>query len=685
MKRHKLATGAAAAVLAFLAAFGAVGCLISAFSLPMQSLPRLALICAAGAAGGALAFSLPWGCLPAAAAAVGLGTALWRQGQLPDLLAQLVCRISPVYASAYGWSAIVWPSGDSGPFDLPMQVLAVFLALVLTFSLCRRVSPVPGIILCLIPLFACLVVTDTVPDTLWLFSLFYSLILMLLTGHVRQSDETQGIQLTLMAALPTALALGLLFLACPRETYVNPTTRLRDDALNWLEDAMAAPTVSTQVPEPLRKPGEPDQVDLAAAGPHESSTALVMTVTAETGGTLYLRGQDYDRYDGTRWQATEHRVEPFRGEGTGLGYVTVTTERTMAQVYLPYYPRESCSFVGGQLENTQLSTSYTFSRVAPPERGQVLADPSPPDAARYLDLPRSTLTAARELLPELPDTLTDGEKAAVIAEQVRGSARYDRGTAAMPADREDFALWFLTESDTGYCVHFATAAVVLLRAADIPARYVSGYMVNANGGIPTAVTGENAHAWAEYYDREAGIWRILEATASVQTFTESPAVTEASEPASTETAPQGTEITPETTLPLPQASAAPEETTPAAPEPAVPEAPARFLGYALILAAALGIPELQRRVRLRLRRRRRGTPNDQALALWQETELLAKLLGQQPPEALEALAQKAKFSQHTLTREELSAFAAYSRKAKQQLRGHGPLRQLVYRYFYAIY
>ena len=54
------------------------------------------------------------------------------------------------------------------------------------------------------------------------------------------------------------------------------------------------------------------------------------------------------------------------------------------------------------------------------------------------------------------------EMAAAIADYVRQSASYDLMTDRMPADQTDFAIWFLEEGTTGYCVHFATAATMLL-------------------------------------------------------------------------------------------------------------------------------------------------------------------------------------------------------------------------------
>ena len=51
----------------------------------------------------------------------------------------------------------------------------------------------------------------------------------------------------------------------------------------------------------------------------------------------------------------------------------------------------------------------------------------------------------------------------------------------------------------------------MLRALDIPARMVTGYLVDAKADAWVEVTGENAHAWAEYYSLGVG-WVPLEAT-----------------------------------------------------------------------------------------------------------------------------------------------------------------------------
>ena len=101
---------------------------------------------------------------------------------------------------------------------------------------------------------------------------------------------------------------------------------------------------------------------------------------------------------------------------------------------------------------------------------------------------------------------------------------------------------------------------------------------------------------------------------------------------------------------------------------------------------ALGLAA-QRSVRLTLRRRwqRTGDVNKQALYRWRESVRLARMLKESPTEELIHLAQKAKFSQHELTAEELMEFDSFNRTCLRRLKKRPWYRQLVYRYLYAAY
>lgn len=60
---------------------------------------------------------------------------------------------------------------------------------------------------------------------------------------------------------------------------------------------------------------------------------------------------------------------------------------------------------------------------------------------------------------------------------------------------------FLLHTHSGHCEYFATATILLLRAAGIPARYVSGYMASEYSSLEDMilVRERHAHAWALAY------------------------------------------------------------------------------------------------------------------------------------------------------------------------------------------
>ena len=75
---------------------------------------------------------------------------------------------------------------------------------------------------------------------------------------------------------------------------------------------------------------------------------------------------------------------------------------------------------------------------------------------------------------------------------------------------------FWLDRRAGFCEHFAAAFVVVMRAAGVPARIVTGYQ----GTDPAPVDGyyivrqSSAHAWAEYWEAGAG-WVRADPTAAV--------------------------------------------------------------------------------------------------------------------------------------------------------------------------
>jgi len=75
---------------------------------------------------------------------------------------------------------------------------------------------------------------------------------------------------------------------------------------------------------------------------------------------------------------------------------------------------------------------------------------------------------------------------------------------------------FLFSTRAGFCEHYASAFVVIMRAMDIPARVVTGYQggqMNPVDGFMT-VRQSDAHAWAEVWIAQRG-WMRVDPTAAV--------------------------------------------------------------------------------------------------------------------------------------------------------------------------
>ncbi len=75
---------------------------------------------------------------------------------------------------------------------------------------------------------------------------------------------------------------------------------------------------------------------------------------------------------------------------------------------------------------------------------------------------------------------------------------------------------FLFNTRRGFCEHYATSFVTLMRAAGIPARVVTGYQGGESNklGDYLIVRQSNAHAWAEVWLEQSG-WTRIDPTTSV--------------------------------------------------------------------------------------------------------------------------------------------------------------------------
>lgn len=147
---------------------------------------------------------------------------------------------------------------------------------------------------------------------------------------------------------------------------------------------------------------------------------------------------------------------------------------------------------------------------------------------RYQTGPLSDVERGRALA--LPESLS--ERVRRLAESWRAGARQDADTvraALAYFNREPFVYTltppllgrdpvdqFLFETRRGFCEHYASAFVTLMRAAGVPARVVVGYQggIHNPAGDYLIVRQADAHAWAEVWLPHAG-WTRVDPTAAI--------------------------------------------------------------------------------------------------------------------------------------------------------------------------
>lgn len=134
---------------------------------------------------------------------------------------------------------------------------------------------------------------------------------------------------------------------------------------------------------------------------------------------------------------------------------------------------------------------------------------------RNIYLPETKLSAEAEAYLDelLKDCDSDYERLCYM-ENALSSFAYTRTPGDIPEDVDseaEYLDYFLFEKKEGYCVHFATAMVLMARSRGIPARMVQGFRVDAKGGTTMDVRSDTGHAWAEAYIDGVG-WLTFDAT-----------------------------------------------------------------------------------------------------------------------------------------------------------------------------
>ncbi|MFZ4286769.1 transglutaminaseTgpA domain-containing protein [Variovorax sp. HJSM1_2] len=251
---------------------------------------------------------------------------------------------------------------------------------------------------------------------------------------------------------------------------------------------------------------------------------------------LYFRGPVLSEFDGRQWRPRYANAWPGAAReatltvnGTPLRYEATVEPNNRPWLLLldatPNAPNVRGDAVGNVAMTPDLqwlasrpltdltrysALSYPAFRHGPELRrsARLLADLALPPGFN----PR-TLQLAADMRREAPQASAAQQLEAVLQRLRTGGYSYTLEPGVYGQHTAD-EFWF--DRKAGFCEHFASSFVILMRALDIPARVVTGYQggqVNNLDGYWT-VRQSDAHAWAEVWLEDQG-WVRVDPTATV--------------------------------------------------------------------------------------------------------------------------------------------------------------------------
>ena len=558
--------------------------------------------------------------------------------------------------------------------------ISAILSAVFTISLIRYKRILIPSLLSMILLVPCFILVNTLPSLICLFIAIASLIALYISKNTRKFRPSQGGAIALISVAIMLAVMATLLAFNPIESFKR---------FDWQENILQSIENGFNIDDGRKTSTEKnlngikgsleEKDNLSDISPLTQTHTPVMTVTSAVGGNIYLKGTAYADYRDNTWSIISDNdaarypqdFVPFTAT-IGNNALTDTRVHMLNKskiAYVPYFleslPDNLNSVADVCVKNDTDKNEFNYSHY-PFYAENTYRYNNSTEAENYkafvydtyLEIPRKTQIELRRIADQegfLDSELTVSEKIEMVKNYISSSKTYSLKTTKMPSGK-DFATWFLNESDTGYCVHFATAGTLMLRALGIPARYVTGYYATAYANQTVTVTTDNAHAWVEYYCDTAG-WIPLECTPS--SF--QPARYVGSQKASG----GSTDTTQPTTVEPTTAPTAPTNGTVSHNTNTKPKNDSKssfeFNGFT-IAVMSLGIVALvlisifSRRIIIIKKRKHRfetGRNNKRAICIYKELKNLTKISHILITDKVKSVYEKARFSNHTISNDEL--------------------------------
>lgn len=309
----------------------------------------------------------------------------------------------------------------------------------------------------------------------------------------------------------------------------NPIYEMLDTAENGLQDPDSiVELISAKQLVALYA----SEKDLTKVGPFNPGEGQVMGIYKKSNESydntfakyenysLYLKVESLDKYENNRLTHTRINMPVYKEDidpscyASGQYSITVDTlvdsSTDITPLYSDMYITPDAEVSMTALYNITNEKQNTFASYTIPVKGDFYTDEY---LEKYvygtcLEVPERTRDALT-LSQALPDwyldclygrsDMSDCDKIRAVTSYVSYLHPYDKDTEYTP-EGVDFVPWFVTEADTGICVHYATTTVILLRMIGIPARYCTGFSYSrCYPNTQSLVYNADAHAWFEFF------------------------------------------------------------------------------------------------------------------------------------------------------------------------------------------
>ncbi len=257
------------------------------------------------------------------------------------------------------------------------------------------------------------------------------------------------------------------------------------------------------------------------------SDALVFRVrfsgTIPPPNERYWRGPVFSYTDGKRWsqiKAESNEIKTIKPEFSGTPYVYTVLQEPQKQNWIfaldlpAKYPAQTVRNASYQLlssKNPQNRAEYQITSYTKFNTGQITQK----EMVDNLQLPERPSKKLVDLVAKLKGSSQNPRQ--LIKNTLNFFSNSDfYYTLRPPLMPEKPIEAFLLEHRRGFCSHYATAFVYLMRIAKIPARVVTGYQggkFNEMGNF-LEIRQANAHAWTEVWLEREG-WIRIDPTAAI--------------------------------------------------------------------------------------------------------------------------------------------------------------------------